>query len=164
MPKRKTFDADTNALDPITVKNRPSRKLKPVSFFINESTKDNEKDGISRVRRIQVEEYNAMQPIPLVNKFGEICFLDYPDFKPNMTPKEVIQAGSFGGTYFRSIYSAITKKNYSDVWKEFPEDWFEGLVASKTVARVAYDNNINAYKVSYQLYIICLKERILYHD
>lgn len=106
------------------------------------------KDEISDVRRIQVEVYNAKQPIPSVNKFGEICFLDYPDFKPNMTPKEVIQAGSFGGTYFRSIYSAITKKNYADVWTEFPEDWFEGLVTSKTVTRVAYDNNVNTYKVS----------------
>jgi hypothetical protein len=29
-------------------------------------------------------------------------------------PKEVLQAGSFGGTYFRPIYSSVTKKHYDD--------------------------------------------------
>ena len=32
------------------------------------------------------------------------------DFKPNITPVEVIKKGAFGGTYFRDIYSGINGK------------------------------------------------------
>ena len=37
-----------------------------------------------------------------------VNFKDYPDFKPNLTPKQMFRLGSFGGTYWRPIYSAIT--------------------------------------------------------
>ena len=33
----------------------------------------------------------------------------HKEFKPNKTPKQVFQEGAFGGTYFRPIYSSITK-------------------------------------------------------
>ena len=41
------------------------------------------------------------QSMPAKNKAGVLIFDDSEDFCPNMTPKEVLQAGSFGGTYFR---------------------------------------------------------------
>ena len=45
-----------------------------------------------------------------------------------------IQAGSFGGTYFRPIYSGVTKQKYTDeMWKELPEDWLKGLNIKKQV-------------------------------
>ena len=31
-------------------------------------------------------------------------------FSPNKTPIEVIREGSFGGTYFRDIYSGINEE------------------------------------------------------
>ena len=46
--------------------------------------------------------------MPARNKKGELVFEDWPELRPNMTPKEVMQAGSFGGTYFRPIKSGIT--------------------------------------------------------
>lgn len=42
------------------------------------------------------------------DKHGKLVFADYPEFKPNLTAKEVLQAGSFGGTYFRPIKSSVT--------------------------------------------------------
>ena len=40
-------------------------------------------------------------------------FKDYPEFTPNLTPEQVLKKGSFGGTYFRPIYSSVTGKNYT---------------------------------------------------
>ena len=84
---------------------------------------------------------------PTRNKDGVFIFEDEPRFCPNMSPKEVLQAGSFGGTYFRPIRSGVTKKSYgSEVWKELPEDWLEGLNIKKVVASPIYDVNVNKYK------------------
>ena len=71
----------------------------------------------------------------------------HPEFRPNLTPEQVLQLGSFGGTYFRPITSAVTGETYENVWKEFPEEWFRGLdpvhYASST-----YRSDVNKYKVS----------------
>jgi len=81
------------------------------------------------------------------NQRGELVFEDVPDFRPNRTPKEVLQLGSFGGTYFRPIYSSVTKKNYGpEVYQELPGDWLAGLNIKKRVASTVYDSNVNKYK------------------
>ena len=41
------------------------------------------------------------------------------DFNPNKTSIEIIKEGSFGGIYFRDIYSNFTGKWYNKSWKEF---------------------------------------------
>lgn len=53
-------------------------------------------------------------------------FDHFPEFQPNLSPDEVIKLGSFGGTYFRDIYSSVTKRSYkgSEVLEEFPStEW-----------------------------------------
>ena len=76
-------------------------------------------------------------------------FKDYPMFIPNVTPKDVIRMGSFGGTYFRPIYSSITKRNYTskDVISEYPKTWFKGLDIEKMVTSEKYDKKVNKYGV-----------------
>lgn len=51
--------------------------------------KKNGKDAKSRKKDFEPEK----------NSNGEIQFPDYPDFRPNLTPKEMFSLGSFGGTY-----------------------------------------------------------------
>ena len=41
------------------------------------------------------------------------------DFRPNITPIEVIKKGAFKGTYFRDIYSGINGTWYRKTWKKF---------------------------------------------
>ena len=76
-------------------------------------------------------------------------FKDHPEFKPNLSPHQVLKMGSFGGTYFRPIYSSVTKKHYKseDVIKEYPKSWFKGIDIEKMVISSKYDKNVNKYKV-----------------
>ncbi len=86
--------------------------------------------------------------IPSRDSKGRLFFEDFPAFRPNLTPEEVLRLGSFGGTYFRPIYSAVTKKRYgSEVWKELPPSWLKGLDVKLQVANPVYDKNQNKYKV-----------------
>ena len=42
------------------------------------------------------------------------------NFKPNISPIDVIKEGAFGGTYFRDIYSNVIYSNdkwYKNSWK-----------------------------------------------
>ena len=85
---------------------------------------------------------------PRKNKYGEIFFKDHPEFKPNLTPKEVFQLGSFGGTYWRPIYSKVTKRNYKDQHKKYPSDWWKGIPEKDLTKDFDdYDKKINKYKV-----------------
>lgn len=73
-------------------------------------------------------------------------FKDYPDFRPNLTPREMFKLGSFGGTYWRSIYSSVTKKDYKNQHKKFPKSWWKGIQDDRLTSSV-YDIKKNKYKV-----------------
>ena len=59
--------------------------------------------------------------MPKRNKNNEYTFNDYPDFRPNLSPREMFVAGSFGGTYWRPIYSSVNKKNYKNQHLNYPK-------------------------------------------
>lgn len=88
--------------------------------------------------------------IPKRGPDGCFVFPDHPNFKPNLSPKEVLQLGSFGGTYYRDIVSAVTQKKYNgkEVIEEFPSDWFQGLKVDVSVCSPDYLKTANQYKVS----------------
>jgi hypothetical protein len=85
---------------------------------------------------------------PRKNKYGEIIFSDAKDFRPNLTPKEMFELGSFGGTYWRPIYSSVTDKKYKNQHKKYPKSWWSNIPDSWLVTPWSeYDKNINKYKV-----------------
>lgn len=96
------------------------------------------------------EVINKKAGVPKRGTDGCFIFPDHPEFKPNLSPKEVLQLGSFGGTYFRDIVSAVTGEKHSglQVIKEFPKDWFEGLKLDGFVCSPSYSKQVNKYKVS----------------
>lgn len=54
----------------------------------------------------------GLRPPPTRSSDGELVFEDHPRFRPRLTPKEVLQAGAFGGGYFRPIVSSVVKARF----------------------------------------------------
>jgi len=57
-------------------------------------------------------------------------------FEPMLTPKEMINKGVFGGTYFTELI------NYQD----YPEDWFKGLSKECYISN-KYLPEVNYFKI-----------------
>lgn len=57
-----------------------------------------------------------------------------PEFKPELTPKEMLEMGVFGGRYMR------------DCRKEFPESWFSNAKLHP-IGVPGHDKNLNYFKV-----------------
>ncbi|KAG7348426.1 hypothetical protein IV203_017131 [Nitzschia inconspicua] len=91
-------------------------------------------------------------------KSGELTFTTGEDnsikavlkeFHPNRTPEEVLRAGSFGGTYFRPIMSAVTNTQYKsqDVLKEtLLKEWIDGIPMTSLTSS-SYREHVNKYGV-----------------
>jgi hypothetical protein len=58
---------------------------------------------------------------------GVYRFTDYPDFRPTLSPREIFKLGSFGGTYWRPIYSSVLKKKIKDQHLKYPKNWWKGI-------------------------------------
>jgi hypothetical protein len=70
-------------------------------------------------------------------------------FHPNRTPEEVLRGGGFGGTYFRSIISAVTNQQYTAkqaVTMTLPKDWIVGLDQKTVLSSQKYNQQVNKYK------------------
>ena len=86
--------------------------------------------------------------MPNKNSNGDIIFKDYPDFRPNLTPREIFKLGSFGGVYWREIKSAVTKKKHKDDHLRYPKSWWKGIPEDWLKRkRSTYDKKINKYQV-----------------
>ena len=63
-----------------------------------------------------------------------IRFKDYPEFRPNLTPRKIFLLGSFGGTYWRPIYSITNKKNYENVHLQYPKSWWKDIPSENLIS------------------------------
>lgn len=79
-----------------------------------------------------------------VNK--RLHFKDYPEFLPNLTPREMFKLGSFGGTYWRPIHSKVVGKNLKNIHKKYPKSWWKGIPEDHLSSK-NYDKKKNKYGV-----------------
>lgn len=139
-----------------------SRK-EPVRYQAEQSSaSNNATSSKNNISRSKVVVYDDKLDIPSRDKKGCLVFSDHPEFRPNLTPKEVLQRGSFGGTYFRQITSGVTGETYKNSWKEFPSDWFDGLNVATQIASHDYRDSVNTYGVRHassanKLYFVILR-------
>lgn len=93
--------------------------------------------------------WTATAPEPTRTTYnGPFHFASHPAFTPNKSPSEMLREGVFGGSYFRSLYSARLGITVSDDWRELPNDWIEGLDIKRFLTSPDYDAEINKYGVA----------------
>ena len=66
------------------------------------------------------------------------------EFRPNISPVDVIKKGAFGRTCFRDIFSCVNHRFYKNSWKEFEE--LESI-DKKYYCSDFYDVSVNKYGV-----------------
>ena len=71
---------------------------------------------------------------------------EYPDFKPNLSPQEMFELGSFGGTYWRPIYSSVLEKKIKPPLNDYPKSWWKNVPMENLISE-EYDKSKNKYKV-----------------
>tara|TARA_B100000902_G_scaffold331862_1_gene329475 strand:- start:3377 stop:3928 length:552 start_codon:yes stop_codon:yes gene_type:complete len=73
---------------------------------------------------------------------------DFPEFKPNLTPRQMFKMGSFGGTYWRPIRSKFFKGILRNAHHKYPKSWWKGIPEKHMVLPFnKYDKSINKYGV-----------------
>ena len=80
-----------------------------------------------------------------------LVFDDEPDFRPNLSPQQMIASGIFGGCYFNPSGGKkgikYPRGGIPIDHREYPDEWFCDLPASMYVSK-RYDVSTNRYKVS----------------
>jgi hypothetical protein len=113
---------------------------------MNKTRKVGDKSSIKTTRKIR--SHVGGKSNPKKRSDGTLIFKDYPDFRPNLTPREMFQKGSFGGTYWRPIYSSVVNKNLKNIHKKYPKSWWKGIPEDHlTRSFDDYDTKINKYGV-----------------
>lgn len=74
-----------------------------------------------------------------------IHFKDHPDFTPNLSPQQIFEMGSFGGTYWRPIHSKTNKRHYKNVHHKYKSWWKH--VPEENLSSPEYDVSKNKYGV-----------------
>ncbi|KAI1810368.1 hypothetical protein GGS20DRAFT_567787 [Poronia punctata] len=87
-------------------------------------------------------------PPPTRDEQGNYHFESHPSFTPNKSPESVIREGSFGGSYWRPLYSRHLRATVVDDWKELPRSWTAGLSVEYYLTSATYNPEINKYGVS----------------
>lgn len=150
--KKPKVENDVQKLKKVTTEDKGDSKQAPKGEFKTGTFKGvNGKysyDGTVLEKASDVRDRDGYKmPLPKRDADGNLIFEDEPEFKPNMTPEEVLRAGSFGGTYFRPIKSGVTGLNYNQMWLELPQSWLKGLNLKRLINNVIYKNEVNTYRV-----------------
>ncbi|CAF3589154.1 unnamed protein product [Fusarium graminearum] len=117
----------------------------PESDSDHETDAEPSKDVDSMIAGWTAWEPEGDEPIRDVD--GTLRFETHPDFRPNKSPEEIIREGSFGGSYWRPLYSKRLKTTIKDDWKELPASWTAGLDVDTYLTSTTYDPETNKYGV-----------------
>jgi hypothetical protein len=118
-------------------------------------SKEEEEEEEEKGKEEEEEEEEFTMNLPTRNSKGEFVFEGFPNFRPNLSPQEIFQLGSFGGTYWRPIKSDVTGERLRNVHLQYPSEWWEGLDEKQVLGGKnwitrgwnQYDVKVNKYGV-----------------
>ncbi|KAI0512723.1 hypothetical protein F5B22DRAFT_637540 [Xylaria bambusicola] len=90
----------------------------------------------------------AVAELPTRDDEGNYHFESHPIFTPNKSPEAMIREGSFGGSYWRPLYSRRLRTTISDDWQELPTSWKDGISVERYLASPTYNPEVNKYGVA----------------
>lgn len=90
----------------------------------------------------------AVADPPTRDEHGILHFPSHPIFRPNKSPSEMLREGSFGGSYFRPLYSQKLQTTISDDYLELPASWIQDLNVERYLTSPTYDPDANKFKVA----------------
>ncbi|SJX60235.1 uncharacterized protein SRS1_11549 [Sporisorium reilianum f. sp. reilianum] len=102
------------------------------------------------------EIYDTDMPLPsreyLANGKGRGALVfekEFSQFRPNVTPDEMLREGAFGGTAFRDYHSRVLQRpiDVEAELDELPEHWLEDLDVDDMLRRPQLDPSRNKFKV-----------------
>ncbi|SNX81512.1 uncharacterized protein MEPE_00217 [Melanopsichium pennsylvanicum] len=73
----------------------------------------------------------------------------FSQFRPNVTPDEMLREGAFGGTAFRDYYSAVLQRpiDVDAELAELPQHWLQDLDVDEMLRRPTLEPSCNKFKV-----------------
>lgn len=132
---------------------RPKNRITKDTPIIHDELTDkeiknarNKKYSKGRVNRFKKGGNTTRKHINPIKRNGKYKFKDYPDFKPNLSPRDIFLLGSFGGTYWRPIYSGVLRKKLKDVHNKYPKEWWKNIPENKLSSKEC-DITKNKYNV-----------------
>ncbi|KAI5919275.1 hypothetical protein F4810DRAFT_687954 [Camillea tinctor] len=87
-------------------------------------------------------------PPPTRDDEGNYHFVSHPTFTPNKSPEAIMREGSFGGSYWRPLYSQRLRTTVSDDWRELPASWLAGLSVERYLTSPTYAAAANKFGVA----------------
>lgn len=154
MQKGENVDPEHDDLDFLSPKDKASSSSsKPILQLKKLKPYPKKRPPSAQLPTSSVPQYTAR--LPTRDNHGTLHFEEpYSRFTPNLTPSEVVQLGSFGGTFFRQYYSHVLQSDIQPDYNEFPAEWFIGLRDDGTpfhpptyMTKDTYDAQVNNYGV-----------------
>ncbi|EST09828.1 hypothetical protein PSEUBRA_000215 [Kalmanozyma brasiliensis GHG001] len=102
------------------------------------------------------EVYDEVMPLPSRESLadgkgrGALVFeKEFSQFRPNVTPDEMLREGAFGGTAFRDYYSKVLQRpiDVEAELAELPDHWLEGLDVDDMLRQESLDPSRNKFGV-----------------
>ncbi|KAI8944875.1 hypothetical protein F4801DRAFT_160930 [Xylaria longipes] len=139
---------DKEELSPIG--RQPSRRRSPPQQQTTKATTQTslQPDLDIAALRASWSSWTPSAPPPTRDDEGNYHFESHPLFTPNKSPEAIIREGSFGGSYWRPLYSRHLRTTVSEDWQELPESWTSGLSVERYLTSDTYDPEVNKYGVA----------------